>query len=79
MENVRKQLEDLQLVLYNKDAEIQHLKDRAIVPTDAAVSKQTEIDAPEVSWWLLFRTWEGGEDNIKRDDDECYEGLGTKL
>lgn len=27
MENLRKQLEDLQLVLYNKDSEIQQLKD----------------------------------------------------
>ena len=29
MENLRKQLEDLQLVLYNKDSEIQQLKESA--------------------------------------------------
>lgn len=51
LENLRKQLEDLQLVLYNKDAEIQQLKE-ARTAADGALSstqqqqQQSSVVAP---------------------------------
>lgn len=50
MENLRKQLEDLQLILYNKDSEIQQLKEAAketsgetIEQSDGAAEKEAEV------------------------------------
>lgn len=46
MENLRKQLEDLQLVLYNKDSEIQQLKEATNAQThqhNGHMERETEV------------------------------------
>lgn len=48
MENVRKQLEDLQLVLYNKDSEIQQLKEKVAEPVANKAPKDNAAESQEV-------------------------------
>ncbi|XP_042868347.1 general vesicular transport factor p115-like isoform X4 [Penaeus japonicus] len=49
MENVRKQLEDLQLVLYNKDSEIQQLKEKVAEPVANKAPKDNAAESQEIA------------------------------
>ncbi|XP_037797564.1 general vesicular transport factor p115-like isoform X4 [Penaeus monodon] len=49
LENVRKQLEDLQLVLYNKDSEIQQLKEKVAEPAASEAPKDNAAESQEVT------------------------------